>query len=690
MNPAQLLGFGLASLLYAVVVYGADRALTPHRRARSALRWVAVAVPIVGALVVMQGFLKGRPFFGWKFPPDYARLVDWAKFFLAVLAAIAVFYESHRQSARRPIAERWKRFVGVALALAAISAYFNGFPLANKAFGYPAYYHRWDQFHYYMGAKYFRELGYDGLYKCGVVAEDELGTVTSGDPAKPAKVDLSKEVRHADKKIRNLGGDNLLMPVTAILEHPEQCRDRFAPARWDAFKEDIRFFRVASDKTYWEDMQKDHGYNPPPVWTVGGWLFASLYPAGHAFVLPVIGKVIWLQLLAMLDVAYLAAMFAALWWGFGWRVFAVGAIFWGTQSSAPFYWTGGAFLRQDWLFFLVLSAALLRRSKPRLAGAALVYAGLLRIFPGLVVIGWLTIAGAHVWRHRASPAARHRPLVAALAGVVALGAAATHFTTGKPTHTAVAAALLAAASLAFWRVVAPRMHLVHQKVLVGGIAAACVLVPTSWAVAGTDSYQQFYEHTIRVHDHTPLTNHMGLRVLVAQKVGCVADVPSWCVGAQSGRMKYVKDGKLVDPFEVWKRMREERYAQYRLVAYAIVAATFALFVLALRRTRSLWIAQCLGQIWVILLSQLTCYYYSFMILAAPLTKARRSIEAPLFGLAALTQLIWLNTFWNDDKYTALTFVSLLFCYALLSMFVRRRDLVAGRAGAASAPTEAAS
>ena len=42
-----------------------------------------------------------------------------------------------------------------------------------------------------------------------------------------------------------------------------------------------------------------------------------------------------------------------------------------------------------------------------------------------------------------------------------------------------------------------------------------------------------------------------------------------------------------------------------------------------------------------------------MILAAPLTRVKKGIEAPLFGLAALTQLIWITFTDNDDKYTAL-------------------------------------
>jgi hypothetical protein len=690
MPPAQLLGLALATALYAGAALLADRALAGHRRARSLVRWILVAAPVVLVLLAMQRFLAGGALLGLRVPGDASRFVDWTKLLLALAAIAATAYEARRARMRRPIAERWKRFVGVALGLASVSAYFGGFPLANKPFGFSAYYHRWDQYHYYMGAKYFRELGYDGLYACAVVAQDELGVVQAGDAQRPVTIDLAQEVRRPEKKIRNLGGDNLLVPATTALEHPPRCRERFAPARWEAFKADVTAFRLASDKGYWDDMQKDHGYNPPPVWTVAGWALASLYPAGQSIALPIVGATLWLQLLAMLDIAYLAATFGALAWGFGWRVAAVGAIFWGTQASAPFFWTGGAFLRQDWLFWLVLAMALTRRGHPRTAGAAIVYSALLRVFPGLVVIGWITIAGAHVWRNRRTPGEVHRPLATGLAGATALAAAAVHFTLHRTAATIAATILVGLASALALRIVAPRMRLAHQKMLVGGIAAACALVPASWAVAGTDAYTKFYEHTILVHDHTPLTNHMGLRVLLSQKPGCVSDTPSaMCTGPESGRMKYVKDPKLLDPFEVWKRMREERWARSRPVAIAIAAASLVLFALALRRSRSAWIAGCLGQIWIILGAQLTCYYYAFMILVAPLTKVRRSLEAPLFGLAALTQLIAMDTPYYDDKYTALTLVSLLFSYAVVATFVRPRDVaaLAGRTGARPSPTE---
>src|SRR5262249_5104910 len=180
----------------------------------------------------------------------------------------------------KPIGERWKKFIGVTLAAAAIACYFTGFK-----FGYPKYYHRWDQFHYYMGAKYFREMGYDGLYKCTAIAEDELGDVeyTNEDSGRLNKLDMRKEVRHPDKKIRNLGGDNLLMPAVDVIDHPEICKSRFSPERWEQYKRDVVFFRTASDKQYWEDMQKDHGYNPPPVWTVAGSFWANLHDASTRY-----------------------------------------------------------------------------------------------------------------------------------------------------------------------------------------------------------------------------------------------------------------------------------------------------------------------------------------------------------------------------------------------------------------------
>ncbi len=582
-----------------------------------------------------------------EYVPNHKKAVEISKAAIAIVAAAFVFFETHRKGQGRNIAERWKKLVGITLALIAITAYFNGY-----RFGYPKYYHRWDQYHYYMGAKYFPELGYKNLYKCAVVAQFDVNKLKykldrpfNSNRHRSLTIDMRAEMRDADKKIRDLPGENLLVPVGDLIDNQDttegdKCRHAFSEERWDEYKGDVAFYRIVSGKGYWTDMQKDHGFNPPPVWTLAGKFFSDISPA----------SVSYLQFLASLDILYILGMFIALWWGFGWRVFAVGAIFWGCQSSAPFYWTGGAFLRQDWLFFSVLSVACLRKRHFKIAGAALVYAGLLRIFPGLVVVGTLVPTIIYAIKHK-------------------------------------------------------RMHRDHLQMLIGGTMAAAVLLVVSTAMTQRpntpiyEPYKLFYEHTIETHDRTPLTNHMGLRVIIGHKflafqtpglrnaeeaakaagpeassIGKAFARVKWPIalatGKSSGQMQYTRDNKKLDPFEDWKRMRNERYDQFKPVAYALMLGTLAFFVLVVGRMKSLWVAQCLGQIFIILGSQLTCYYYSFMILGAPLIKVRRQVELGLFALAAITQIVWMNSYWNDNKYTLLTIVSLVFCYVMIGFFMR--------------------
>lgn len=86
---------------------------------------------------------------------------------------------------------------------------------------------------------------------------------------------------------------------------------------------------------------------------------------------------------------------------------------------------------------------------------------------------------------------------------------------------------------------------------------------------------------------------------------------------------------------------------------------------------------------IVLDAQLTSYYYSFLVLSALLTKARRRLEAPLFAFLILSQLVcWLFT-WNDDRYAVLTVLSLLLCYGLILDF-RSRAQRSSHPGEASA------
>lgn len=91
-----------------------------------------------------------------------------------------------------------------------------------------------------------------------------------------------------------------------------------------------------------------------------------------------------LRVIALIDVGLIVGALGALGWAFGWRAATLGAVFLGTQAPAGLAWTGGAFLRFDWLFLVVLAVALLRKGRAFGAGFALGWAGLLRVFPLLL------------------------------------------------------------------------------------------------------------------------------------------------------------------------------------------------------------------------------------------------------------------------------------------------------------------
>src|SRR6185436_1053571 len=155
----------------------------------------------------------------------------------------------------------------------------------------------------------------------------------------------------------------------------------------------------------------------------------------------------------LFDPLYLALMAAMIWWAFGPRVFAVAMLMLGCNwASRFFYWTGGALLRHDWLFYTVAVVCLLRKGKPFLAGIALAYATLLRLFPGLLVIGPV-LAAAEYARLKLRPP---KTATRSKASPVMVGAA-------------VAAAGLA---ISAWSLIAPPAP-IHHAMQERGLTAWC-------------------------------------------------------------------------------------------------------------------------------------------------------------------------------------------------------------------------
>lgn len=285
-------------------------------------------------------------------------------------------------------------------------------------------------FHYFVGSKYARELGYERLYLCSALADAEMGN--------------REHVQQ--RRMRDLRNDKIVSASVA-LARPAECHSQFSSERWRAFSADVAFFRHQAGAVTWDRMQLDHGYNPAPAWTLTGRALSSLAPASDRF----------LRILALIDPVLMAGSLALLGWAFGGRVLLLATVFWGTQAPSAFYWTGGAFLRQDWLFLCVLSVALLRKRYYAWAGAALAWAALLRVFPALLFAGPVIVMGGQLLR------------------------------TGR----------LLDAQLAFLRGAA----------LAGGCCIAVTLL-----AFGPRYHAEFASH-IAMHAATPVANHMSLRTL---------------------------------------------------------------------------------------------------------------------------------------------------------------------------------
>lgn len=347
------------------------------------------------------------------------------------LAGFALGFLLWRLAAKTEMRRRSDRLLA-ALGLLAGLTYFNfGF------FHFGNYIHNWDAFHYYAGAKYFRELGYESLYECTAIADAEAG--------------LRGRVER--RRMTNLRS-NVIESSKDILAHPERCKDNFSRERWDSFKHDVGFFRSREGMRRWDDMMTDHGFNATPVWSIAGSALANLAPASYAQILT----------LTSLDLLYWLATCAVIAWAFGWRVLCLALLVFATFFPARFYWTGGSFLRWDWLFYMVAAIACLKKDKPVLGGMALGYAMLLRIFPGALFAGPFLLACVRWIRE------------------------------GKLDRSS-------------------------QRFLIGGALAVALLMPLGMFSAGKlDTYQAFVRNSLK-HAETPLTNNMGLRTVLSHRPG---------------------------------------------------------------------------------------------------------------------------------------------------------------------------
>jgi hypothetical protein len=253
------------------------------------------------------------------------------------------------------------RILSFVVLIGALVSYPNFGALHPEHSGYRSgHIHYYDAFHYFMGAKYFPELGYSGLYEATLVAAHDLGTLR----AIPAVRDLTTYA---------------LRPAGSV--DADAVRARFSQARWRQFKDDLIFFGPRIDA--WPELLIDRGYNDPPP-------RALLL---HALVDRLPARPLTLNVLTSLDYVVVMVAFAVAWRAFGAVPSTLALAFFALSFFARFDWIGGSLLRWDWIAALLLGAAAFARGQGTVAGVCLGYAALARIFPVLffvpLAIKWL-------------------------------------------------------------------------------------------------------------------------------------------------------------------------------------------------------------------------------------------------------------------------------------------------------------
>ncbi|MCA9540197.1 MAG: hypothetical protein KC620_14970, partial [Myxococcales bacterium] len=529
--------------------------------------------------------------------------------------------------------------------------------------------HYWDAFHYYVGGKYFRENHYERIYQCSAIAE----------------VDDGRAEEFADRQIRDLR-DNSLGPAKPVLDRPEAYRAAFTPDRWAEFRQDLRLFRSYMGQSWWEKMFKDHGFNASPVWIMVGRTITNIN--GDALVPPAelanapsnvkgrrpsqlravrdrfeADRVAFesrMGVFALLDFLLYAGIFAFILWAFGLRACALAVLIWGCGYPWAYFWTGGSFGRVPWLFAAVAGVSLLKRGYSALGGAGITWSMLLRVFPGALIggvaakIGWsLLVAlrqrqGVDRWR-----AATELLGSVALIGLGALwlerGWLSPEVADGGQTTRGVIALTIGLAALNFVLLRRGLASKAHARLVLGCTLALGGLVLASLpVVGGTHAYREFIGNSLK-HKQTPLTNHMGLPTIFSRRF--------------EDRARATRDNKLDDPFLVWKQKRQANLEARR----PFWLGTVALFLLALgyvgRRTED-WEVTAMSTLLIVGLFELTCYYYNFTILLAPLVLARERRWMQIAGVVLLLGMciagMWMQLLigWYDEQYFGETWVVL--------------------------------
>ena len=418
------------------------------------------------------------------------------------------------------------------------------------------------------------------------------------------------------RKIRDLV-DNRLHYVTEddAMRYQKRCAEHFSPERWEAFRHDAASFRTVMGSGWWKEMLMDHGYNASPI---SNMIASFLTNIGWESQIPPVSSES--AQVAPNDLAkFRKRILRYTMIDLGLYAAAFAMIFWAfglrATALALLVWGCG----YPWAYFWT-GGSFARVPWFFMAVAAMCFAK-----RGYPLLSGFTLS----W------SALLRLFPAALAGGP-IACAVDRFIRRK-------------------NLARPWLNRFDKRFIAGGVLGLVVLIGSSVAINGVDAHPQFLSNTLK-HSETPLTNHMGLPTVLSYKPSTVG--------------RYTKDDSLEDPWATWKQNRKEIKHDRRWLHGLLLLGMFALLALAGRRL-SEWAVIAGSTILIVGFFELTCYYYSFVVLMAPLAieRLRYSVAMILMVIAGLVLQFLIG--WYDEQYTAETVVVLVPLLYILVDVIRR-------------------
>jgi hypothetical protein len=351
--------------------------------------WAVVIFVIVVSEALQPGQTTGRiDLFGWRLEPRLdLRGVHSALTWLAVAGGVAALLGL--------VVRRYERRLEGALfvVLLTLAVAASGLAMLQYAVIRDRYFDVGDTFSYFLGPKYFDELGYDALYDCAIVAQKQAG-------------------RRLPRHVRDLATEHTRTVARWLnADRERECRARFTDERWAAFARDVETYRSWHNRSRWDRRFADHGYNGSPLFTALGGTLANAVELDHRTMV----------LLSLINHVVVLVMLVLVLRAFGWQVGLLFTLLFFVNPTERWL-LGGAYLRFLWIASLISGLALLRLGRHALSGAAIMVSAFLTMFPAAFLGGVGITAAVDVLRRRPVQDGRRRFIVGAAAAAVVCGA----------------------------------------------------------------------------------------------------------------------------------------------------------------------------------------------------------------------------------------------------------------------------